>query len=156
MTVNVFDDHGGFVNKNANRKSQSSKGHDIDGLPRAPERHNRGEKSERNGDDHNERTAPVAEKQQHHQAGQDGAKDSLLYNGLQRVPDIRGLVEDVVDLDVGGHDGLEISKVVFDFVDDTEGGGIGALGDRDIDGAAAIHLSVSSKDVAGIFDGANI
>lgn len=48
------------------------------------------------------------------------------------------------------------ARLFFYFVDHVKGGAIGALGDRDVDCAAAIDFGVSGDDVMGILDGANV
>ena len=73
MTVNVLHHHRRFVDKNPDRQRQASERHDVDRLTRAPQGDDRGQQGKRNRRDHDERTPPVAQKEEHHHARQDRA-----------------------------------------------------------------------------------
>ena len=69
----------------------------------------RREDRERNVQDHDERAAPVAQKQQHHQAGEHGAESAFDEQTPDGARHVGRLVELVTDLDVVRQHGLEAS-----------------------------------------------
>ncbi len=101
-------------------------------------------------------TVAVAQKQQHHHTGQHRAKKPFLHDRLQRISNVRRLVELVVDLDVGRNHRLKLREARFDFVDDSERRSIGALRNRNVDSAAPVHFGIAGDDVARIFDRADV
>ena len=56
---------------------QSAQRHEVDRLPREPERHQSAADRERDVEHHDDHAAPVAQKHEHHQPGQDGAERAL-------------------------------------------------------------------------------
>src|SRR5437867_1305649 len=60
------------------------------------------------------------------------------------------LVEFIADLDIRRHHALELWQVFPDQIDHRKRGGIGALGNGDIDGAATVHQRVAGNDVRGV------
>ena len=70
--------------------------------------------------------------------------------------DVGRLVELVADLHALRQDRLEFRQILLDEVDDAQRGSVGALGDRNVDGAAAVHERVAGFDVGEVLHGADI
>ena len=154
--MNVFHDHRGFIDQNPDGQRQSTERHDVDGLPCAPQGHDGSEQRKGNGDNDDQRTAPVPQEQQDHEASEHRAEQAFSHNRQQGVSDIRRLVKFIVDLDLRRNGGLELREIRLDLVYDTQGRGIGALGHRNVDGPPSIHLRVTRDDVARILDRADV
>ena len=75
--MDVLDRHRRFIHENAYSEGQPTQGHDIDGLSSAPKGNHSCEQSERDRYYDDRGTAPVAQKQQHHQACQQGPEESF-------------------------------------------------------------------------------
>jgi len=68
VAVNVFHNDGGFIDQNPDGQRQSTKRHNVDGLPRPPKGHDGSEQCKGDGGDDNQRAAPVPQEQQDHEA----------------------------------------------------------------------------------------
>ena len=66
------------------------------------------------------------------------------------------MVELQADVDIVGDDLAEIGKRGLDAGDDIQRGGVGALGDGDVDGAPAVHVSVGGHQVGAVLDGGDV
>src|SRR5262249_36928511 len=90
--------------------------------------------------------------QQHHQPGQGGADQPFEADAPDGPGDVGRLVELEVDADVLGDDGLHVRQFFLDLVDHRQGGGVGPLGDQDVDRALAVDEPVAGGDVGGGVD----
>ena len=70
LGVDVLDLDGGFVHQDADGERESAERHDVDGLPGGPQQNHRAQQRERNVEHDDQRAAPVAQEDQHHQAGE--------------------------------------------------------------------------------------
>ena len=154
--MNVFHHHRGFIDQNPDGQSQSAERHYVDGLSCTPEGHDGSEQRKGDGGGHDQRTTPVAQEQQDHDAGQQRAEQAFSHNRQQRISHIRRLVKFVVDFDLRRNGGLELREIRFDFVYDAQRRGIGALGDGNVHGPPPIHLGITRDDVAGILYRAHV
>jgi len=121
----------------ADSQRQSAQSHDVDGLTRYPERRHRRQDRERNVQNHNERTAPIPQKQQHHEAREHGAESAFDKQALDGARHVGRLVELVTDLDIIGQHGLEAWQIGFDGLDHRERRGVRSFGHGDVDRAAS-------------------
>jgi hypothetical protein len=128
----------------------------FDRLTRYPECGHRREDRERDVQHHDERAAPIPQKQEHHQAGEHDAERALEEQAPDGPRDVRGLIELVADLDVVRQNGLETRQVGFDGLDDRECGGIRSFGHGDVYGAASVHERVTGLNVGAVFDRADV
>ena len=110
MRVDVFDRDRSLVDQNADREREAAERHDVDGVPRAPQRDDRRQQRERNRHAHDEGAAPVPQEEQHHQAGQQRPENRFAQHRLQRAGDVARLVQLVADLDVVRHESLEPAR----------------------------------------------
>src|SRR5207344_1528880 len=97
-----------------------------------------------------------AQKQQHHQSGENGAEQALVDQAANGAQHVTRLVEFETDVHIVRNHFLEGGQRRFHAVDDIDGGGVGALGDLDIHGAASVHLRIASDDVGSVFHHADI
>ena len=116
--VDVLDLDGGFVDQHADGERQAAEGHDVDGLAGGPEQNHGAEQGERNIQDHDQGAAPVAQEEQHHQAGERRAEQAFGDQAADGVGDVGRLVELQADVDVVGDDLLEIGDGGLHGVDD--------------------------------------
>ena len=77
MGMNVFNAYGCFVHKNAHRQRQATERHDVDRLCGHVQRQHGAHQRERNVDHDNQGASPIAQKHQHHQAGQHCAESAF-------------------------------------------------------------------------------
>jgi len=89
-----------LVDKNADRQGQTAKRHQVECLPRQPERDHRPEQGERNVQHHDQYAAPVAQEEQDHEPGQHGSKQSLHGDTGHCPRHIGGLIELEADADI--------------------------------------------------------
>ena len=73
-----------------------------------------------NRDDHDQGAAPVAQEEQHHEAGQQRPENRFAQHRLERAGDVARLVQLVADLDVVRHQRLEPAQVRLDLIDDRQ------------------------------------
>src|SRR6202008_1726079 len=100
--------------------------------------------------DHDERTAPIPQKQQHHEAREHRAESSFDPQALNGARHIGGLVEFVTNLNIIRQNGLEAWQVGFDGLDDRERRGVRSLGYGGVDRAASIHQRVAGLNVGAV------
>src|SRR5204863_2636695 len=127
--------------------------HNVDGLPGCPQKNDGREESERDIEHHDDRAAPVAQEQEHHQAGEHGAECALCHQAADRIRDVRRLVELEPDIHILGDGLFEIGYGRFDSIDDGERGGVGTLGDGNVYGALAVDVHVRGDEVGAVIDG---
>src|SRR5712672_4314885 len=156
MGVDVLDGDRRLVDQDADGQRQPAQGHDVDRLTRYPERRHRREDRERNVQDHDERTAPVPQEQQHHQACEHRAERAFEEQALDSAGHVRRLVELVTDLNIVRQYGLEAWQVGFDGLDDRECRGVRSFGYGDVDRAASVHQRVAGLDVGAVFDRSDV
>ena len=156
LAVDVFDFDGGLVYQHADGQRQAAEGHDVDGLAGGPQQDDGGEQGERDVQDDDQGAAPVAQKDEHHQAGESRAQQAFGDQAAQGIGDVGRLIELQADVDVFGHGFFEVRDGGFHRVDHGESGGVGALGDRNVDGALAVHVRVGGDQVGAVFDGADV
>ena len=120
LRVNVLDLHGRFVHQNADGEGESAERHDVDGLTGGPQEDHGAQQGKRNVEDDDQRAAPVAQEDQHHQAGERRAQQTLHYQTADGIADIRRLVEFQADIDVVGDGLLEVGDGRLDGVDHRE------------------------------------
>src|SRR5258705_4143732 len=106
--------------------------------------------------DHDERTAPVPQKQQHHKAREHRAESAFDEQALDGARHVGGLVKLVTDLNIVRKYGLEAWQVGFDGLNDRECRGVRSFGYGDVDRAASIHQHVAGLDVGAIFDRSDV
>ena len=152
MRVDVLDDHSGHIDEDTDRQRQPAQRHNVDGLFGNPQCQYRPRQRQRNVDDDDQRAAPITQEQQHHQAGQQRTESALQRQPGDSAGDIGRLVEFIADLHIRRHDVLELRDVLLHQIDHRERGSVRALGDRDIDRAAAIHQRVTGDNVGGVPD----
>ena len=154
--VDVLDLDGGLVHQHADGEREAAEGHDVDGLAGGPEQDHGAEQGERDVEDDDQRAAPVAQEDQHHEAGEGRAEQAFDHQAADGIADVGRLVEFQADVDVVGDGLLEVGDGGLDGVDDDERGGVGALGDGDVDGALAVDVGVGGDDVGAVLDGADV
>src|SRR3984893_10206148 len=154
--VDVLDGDCRLVDQDADGQRQPAQGHDIDGLTRYPERRHRRQDRERNVQDHDERTAPIPQKQQHHEACEHRAESTFEEQALDGARHVGGLVELITDLNIVRQYGLEAWQVGFDGLHDREGRGVRSFGYGDVDRAASIHQRVAGLDVGAVLDRSDV
>src|SRR5260370_19161151 len=154
--VDVLDGHCRIVDEDADRQRQSAQGHDVDRLTRYPKRRHRSEDRERNVQYHDERTAPVPQKQQHHETREYRAESAFDEQAPDGARHVGGLVELVTDLNIIGQHGLEAWQVGFDGLDDRECRGVRSFGYGDVDRAVSIHQRVAGLNVGAVFDRSDV
>ena len=156
MRVDVFDGHRRFVHEDAHSERESAERHEMDALPRDPQRERCRQQRDGNIDHHDERASHAAQKEQHHQPRQrraDGAFFDEVADGPQHH---RRLVHSERHLHVVGDCRLKLRKVRPHQIHDRERRGIGAFRYRHVHGAAAIHERVAGDDVGLIIHGGHI
>ena len=156
MGVDVLDRDRRLVDQDADGQRQPAQGHDVDRLIRYRERRHRREDRERNVQDHDERAAPIPQKQEHHQAGEHHAERAFEKQAPNSACHQGGLVELVADLDVVRQNGLEARQVGFDCLDDRERRGVRSFGYGDVYGAASIHERITGLNVGAVFDRSDV
>ena len=75
--MNIFDGHRCLIHQHTNGQCHARQGHDVDRLPHQIEQNYRRQNRQRNGQHHNNHASPVAQKQQHHQARQQGPQNAF-------------------------------------------------------------------------------
>src|SRR4029077_12662002 len=140
-----------LVDQYADGQCQTAQGHDVDRLTGYPQRRHRHQDRERDIQHHDERAAPIAQKQQHHQACEHDAESALDEQAPNGPRDIRRLIELVTDLDVVRQNGLEARQVGFDGLHDRERRGIRSFGYGDVYGAATVDERVTGLNVGTVF-----
>jgi len=80
--VDVFHHDGGLVHQDTHGQRQSTQGHDVDGLPGAPQGHHGGQQGEGDGGHDNQRAAPIPQEQEHDEARQQSTQQSFAHNGI--------------------------------------------------------------------------
>ena len=118
--------------------------------------HHGAQQRERDVEDHDQRAAPVAQEQQHHEAGERRAQQAFEHQPANRIDHEGRLIELEAHIHVVRQHLLEIGDGRLDRVDDGQGGGVGALGDRDIDRPLAVDVRVGGDDIGAVLDGADI
>src|SRR5207237_10220972 len=93
---------------------------------------------------------------QHPQPGEDRPEQALLSQAQNCAYDEGRLVKLIADLHARRQHGLELWEILLDEIDHTERRGVGAFGDRDVDGAAAIYERVANFDIGRVGDRSNI
>ena len=154
--MNVLDLDGGLVDEHSHGERQPAQRHDVDGLARGPQENHGGEQGKRDIGDDDERAAPVAEEDQHHQTSQSRAEQSLDNQAADGVRDERRLIEFEAHIDIVGDHLLEVRDCCFDGVDDGKRGGVGALGDGNVDGPLAVDVGVGGDEIGAVLDGADV
>src|SRR5262249_12788178 len=152
----VLDLDGRLVDEDADGQRQAAEGHEVDRLAGEPQRDDGAAEGEGDIQYDNDDAPPVAEEQQDHQPREDGPQGALGGQAAHGVGDSGRLVELEADLDVVGEDGLHAGQGGLDVVDDGERGGVGPLGDEDVDGASAVDQRRAGGDVAGVLDGRHV
>ena len=100
MAVRVLQADDGAVDHRPDGQRQPGQGHDVDRLPgvdQADDAHQHRQRQGQNGDD---RHAPLPEEQQNHQRTQHGPDGPFLHQGGDRGPDVHRLVHDHLEIDV--------------------------------------------------------
>ena len=155
--VDVLDRHRGLIDEDADGQRQAAERHDVDRLTRAPQRDDRGEQRKRNRDHDNRRAAPVAQEQQHHQAGQERTEHRFLEHGLRarqtRCVDWSSLYDTVMS---SGTSAWKRPRLALHLAHDAQRRGVRALRDRDVDGAPAVHQGIRGRNVGAVADGADV
>ena len=77
--MDVLDLDGGLVHQDADGQGQAAESHDVDGLTGSPQQDHGAQQGKRNIEDHDQRAAPVAQEDQHHEAGESRAEQTLHY-----------------------------------------------------------------------------
>ncbi len=85
LRVDVLDRDRRLVHQNADRERQTAERHDVDRLAGGPQQDHRAQQGERNVHDDDQRAAPVAQEDQHHQAGEHRAEQSFRHQAADRV-----------------------------------------------------------------------
>ena len=156
VRVNILDRHRGFVDEDADRERQTTKSHDVHGLAHEAQADKRGKKREGDGQNHDERGAPIPQEQEHHQRGEQRSQDALGGEAANGVEHIDRLIEVEVDRDVRRDERPHLRQRSLDTVHDVECRCIGALGDRHVDGSVTIHERDVVQDVGAVFDARDI
>src|SRR3981189_1705762 len=154
--MDVLDGDRRLVDQDADSQRQPTQGHDVDRLTRYPERRHRRQDRERNVQDHDERTAPVTQKQQHHETREYRAESAFDEQAPDGARHVGGLVELVTDLNIVRQYGLEAWQVGFDGLDDRECRGVRSFGYGDVDRGASIHQRIAGLDVGAVFDRSDV
>ena len=147
-----FDGHGGLVDEDADSQGESAQGHEVDGLSAGPQPEHGDEQGERDVDDDDESAACIAQEDEDHEAGEHGTEQGFEEEVVNGTADDGALVHLVADLDVSGHGGLEDAEVLLHEADHGKRGGVGTLGDRDVDGAAPVDQSVAGHGIGAVDD----
>ena len=113
LGVDVLDLDRRFVHQHADRERQAAERHDVDGLAGGPQQDHGAEQRERNVQDHDQGAAPVAQEDQHHQAGEHRAEQAFGDQAANGVGDVGRLIELQAHVDVVGHHLLEIGNRGF-------------------------------------------
>ena len=156
LDVDVLDLDGGLVHENADRQGQATQRHQIDRMPADPQAHNRRHEGQGNVHDDDQRAPHVAEKDQHHQARQQGPQCAFVEQALHRPSHIRRLVELETDADVLGQLLLHLRQGALDFVDHAHRRRFRPLRRQDVDGPAAVDQRIARGQVGGVLDGADV
>ncbi len=156
MRMDVFDRDGALVDQNPDREREAAKRHDVDGLPGAPQRDNRGQQRKRDRQHHDQRAAPVAQEQQHHEAREQGSENRLPQHGLQCSGDVPRLVELVAHLDVVGHQRPEPFKIRLHLAHNRQRRSTGTFRDGNVDRSSSVHQGIRRGNVRAVADGAEV
>ena len=154
--MDVLDDDGRLIDQDADRQSQSAKRHQVDRLPGHPQRYHRCQDRQRDIHHHDQSAAPIAQEEQDHQSREHRAEQALLDQAQDGAHDEGRLVKLIADLHARRQHGLELWDILLDEIDDTERRGVGAFGDRNVDGAAAIDERVANFDIGRVGNRSNI
>ena len=156
LGVDVFHFHRGFIHENANSKRESAERHDVDGLPRRPQQDYRCQQREWNVHDDDHRAAPVAKKKEHHQAGENRPQHSFVRQIADGIRHEGRLVELQAHVHVFRNCFLKRGDSRFHSLDNGQRRSVGALCDRNIDGALAIDVSVGGYQIGAILNRADV
>ncbi len=156
LGVDVLNLDGRLVHQDANRERQTTQRHDVDGLPCQPKGDHRPQQGEGNVENNHDDAAPVAQEQQHHQAGEDCTQETLGQHTSHGSGDMRRLVELKAHVDVFGQHGLHARQVFLDLVHDGKCRGVGPLGHQDVDRPPAVDQGVSRGNVRAVLDDADV
>src|SRR6266699_4022690 len=100
--MDVLDFYDRLIDKYSDRESQSSQSHDVDRLAGSPQKYDG--RQQRKGDVQNDngRAAPIAEKDEHHETGQDRAEQALGHQAPNGIRNEWGLIEFQADIHIFG------------------------------------------------------
>jgi hypothetical protein len=92
VEIDIFYRDRRVIDEDANRKCQTAKRHDIDGLTESRKRGQRRKDRERNRNGDNECRAPAAKKKKNHETSQRGRDQAFLDHGADGRSNEGGLV----------------------------------------------------------------
>ena len=138
MPLDVLDRHDRLVDQDADRERQPAERHQVQGLAEHVEQLDRGQDRERDRQRDDDRRAPVAEEEQDHRRGQPGRQQRLEDDPLHGRLDEHRLVEQQLQLDVGGQRRLDARQQRLQVGDDVEGGRAAVLQHREQHAAGAV------------------
>ena len=85
--VDVFHSDRRFVDENADGEREAGERHEVEALAGDPEGERRGEEGDGDIDDDDQRAAPIAQEEEHHEAGEQGAERAFLGQCGDRLVD---------------------------------------------------------------------
>ncbi len=97
VALDVFDFHGGVVDENSDGESQTSEGHDVDGLAERAEQKHRDTDRKRDRDSNDDGGAPVAEEEQDHRGRESGCDQAFAHDSLNGSSHEQRLIEESFD-----------------------------------------------------------
>ncbi len=102
-----------IIDEDADRQRHAAQGHQVDALPGDEQADEGAHQRQRNGEHDHDHAAPIAQEQQHHQAGQHGADGRLLHHAADRSGHVRRLIELQFQLAVLGQQRSRMSSMLF-------------------------------------------
>src|SRR6202035_3098549 len=127
VPVHVLDRHGGIIDQDADRESESAERHDVDRLAERGQADDRGKDRQRYGNGDDDRAAPAAEEQQHHERGQGSRYHPFTHDSRDGAANEYRLIADRVDFEGGGKRVSDMRQTLLDAADDVERRGAAGL-----------------------------
>src|SRR5436190_21395324 len=154
--MDVLDFYRCLIDKYTDCESQSSQSHDVDRLDGCPQKYDGRQQGERNVQHDDESAPPIAKKEEHHEAGQESAEQSLGQQATNGICDKGGLIEFEADIHIFGGSFLEVRYGRLYAIDDSQCRCIGTFRNGDVHRSLSVHVRVRCKDVRSILDRTNV
>jgi len=159
VTLDIFDGDGGVVDQDTDGQSETSEGHDVDGLVKKAEDDDRGENRERNRNRDDEGAAPASQEDENHDAGEAGGNDRFTDHAADGGADKDGLVGERVNFELGRESLGNAWKQGANAFDDIESGGVTGFENTEKHTTIAVlagDVGLGSKAVADVGNVAQI
>ena len=156
MLGNVLQHHDGVVHHHTDGHRQGGQRNDVErtvGEHQVDEGHNQGN---RDGDADDQRSAPLAQEEEHDQHHEEEGVQDGFFQGTDGVLDLFRRVVNHLDLNVGRERLLDAGEFLAHVFTDLHGVGARLLGHHQADGFLAVHFLVEREVLDGIAHGSQV